>query len=118
MNLPIAKRCRWSATFFRTDWARDGTLQRFDTAVRAARQLLLDRDSEWARLRPLMRVRNAAAFDTLRRRYRDGIPRHWGTAERASAAQLFEALVPYAGRILTGAQRQLADGTFWDGVRY
>lgn len=104
---------------FRTDWgARGNQVQRFNTAVLKARQLLFEQDAEWERLRPMMQIKNAASFNTLKRRYRAGIPQRWDEAERIGAAKLFEVVAALAGKTLPDSQRQIADGTFWDSVRF
>ena len=103
---------------FRESWARGGIISRFNAAVAEARALLLKDDAEWQRLRPLMRVKSDADFNALRHHFRAGIPRHWGNAERDSAAKLFRVLAGVAGKNLTGGHSELAPGTFWEKVRF
>ncbi len=103
---------------FRTTWARNGAIEKFNAAVRKARQILLTSDAEWERLRPLMQAKDEAGFRTLRNRYRAGVPQRWGDSERIGATQLFNVLASLAGKTMVGMHKNLADGTFWDGVRF
>ncbi len=100
---------------FRNDWAEqhDGLVERFNTAIRNARELLRKDDEAWERLRPMMRAENEATFIALRNRYREGIPLQWGEAERKSAVQLMEILSEIGGTEAVGNSTQLMPGTFW-----
>lgn len=90
----------------------------FARASRAAKDILDRDDAEWERLRPLMNAENEAVFETLRRRYREGIVRRWGDEERAQAARLFAVLAEIGGERLVGKASELPAGTFWDGVEF
>ena len=103
---------------FRETWAQNGIAAKFNAAIREARALLLHNDTEWERLRPLMKVKDEAAFYTLRDRYRAGIPEHWGDTERSTAKKLFQVFATLGGENLTGKHQKLADGTFWSSVRF
>ncbi len=87
-------------------------------ASRRAKQLLIDSDSEWDRLRPLMRAADEPTFLALRDEFRRGVPQHWGDAERADAAKLFEIMAKLGGADLVGSSSTLQPGTFWDEVAY
>ena len=100
---------------FDADWAasrRDAVLGLLE-ATRAAKQILLESDAEWERLRPLMRAKDDATFKALREGYRAGVPKAWGEAEQADAAKLFSILAKYGGRKLVGSSTELQTGTFW-----
>lgn len=90
----------------------------FAAASRAAKEILATDDGEWQRIRPLTRAEDDAVFGVLVRRYREGIVRHWGDAEREQARKLFAVLAELGGEELVGAATTLPEGTFWDGVRY
>lgn len=90
----------------------------FAAASRAAKELLARDDAEWERIRPLMKAKDDAVFEILKRRYREGIVRSWGARERAEAAKLFAVLAELGGEKLVGTADSLPDGTFWDGVEY
>jgi len=101
-------------------WAsrhRDALLA-FFRATRAAQSLLLESDAEWTEVRPQMGAPDQATFEALRDGYRDGIPRHWGEAERSDAAQLFDVLRKIGGSRLVGSASKIPEGTFWSEITY
>ncbi len=85
----------------------------FFRASQQAKQILKESDAEWQELRPLMKAEDDDAFQTLRGRYRNGIPEHWGKAEQEAAAQLFAILAEQGGPKLVGRAAELQEGTFW-----
>ncbi|MFC5305163.1 ABC transporter substrate-binding protein [Azospirillum picis] len=107
---------------FKEQWARanPAALAGFQAAVAQARTLLAGTgaasDAAWNRLAPIMKAEDDATFRTLRDRFRDGIPRRWGEAEREGAAKLYSLLASLGGRELVGDGRTLAPGTFWTGA--
>lgn len=105
---------------FYEDWANEHAplVQAFVDASREAKQLLLSSDAEWQRIRPLTRAEDDATFETLKRRWREGVPKRWGEAERADAAELYAILAELGGEKLVGQASELQDGTFWPGVTF
>ena len=105
---------------FDDQWAaaRKNTVISFLRSLRAAKQLLASSDSEWDRLRPLIKASDDATFTALRDAYRAGIPRRFGDEQIEAADQLFSTLAKYGGRDLVGDSTRLAAGTFWSGFRY
>jgi NitT/TauT family transport system substrate-binding protein len=101
-------------------WAmqNQASLDGFVGASRAANAILAASDAEWERIAPLTGAANTAELIKLRDAYRDGIPHHWGTAEREAAARLYKLLAEIGGTTLTGSSPDLAPGTFLDRVRY
>jgi NitT/TauT family transport system substrate-binding protein len=89
----------------------------FADASRAAKELLKG-DAEWERIRPLTKVQDDAAFEALKRRFREGIIERWGEEERADAAKVYGALAELGGAELVGGATTLAPGTFWPDVAY
>jgi hypothetical protein len=87
-------------------------------ASRQAKDLLARSDAEWERLRPLMKAPDDATFSALRAGFRKGIPAHWGEAERADAAKLFDVMAKLGGEELIGKSADLQPGTFWPAVTY
>jgi NitT/TauT family transport system substrate-binding protein len=105
---------------FREAWAakHEDAVVGFIRASRKAKEILRTSDAEWERLRPLTKAENDATLTALRDGYRAGIPAAWGDAERADASRLFVVLGELGGEQLVGPGKQLADGTFWAGIRY
>ncbi len=102
---------------FHEPWASENqsAVTGFLQASYHAKNILLQSDDEWKRIRPLMKVENENVAKTLRDAFRDGIPRHFGTQEQAGAAQLFSILAEQGGGELTGSSTELNSGTFWSG---
>lgn len=105
---------------FREAWAaeHEDAVVGFTRASRKAKEILRTSDAEWERLRPLAMAENDATLKALRDGYRAGIPTAWGDAERADAVRLFVVLRELGGEQLVGPGKQLADETFWAGIRY
>jgi NitT/TauT family transport system substrate-binding protein len=101
-------------------WATDNqvALDGFLETSRAANAILADSDAEWERIAPLTGAADTAELVKLRDSYRQGIPRHWGAAERESASRLYRLLAEVVGTTLVGSSPDLAPGTFLDWVRY
>jgi NitT/TauT family transport system substrate-binding protein len=89
------------------------TIERFLSVVRRANDILLNSDSEWDALRPLMRAEDEPAFLALRERTRQGLPRRSVAAEEADARALFKALADIAGPGLVGPARELDPGLYY-----
>jgi NitT/TauT family transport system substrate-binding protein len=101
-------------------WATQNraALDEFLNASRAANAILADSDAEWETIAPLTGATDVAELIKLRDAYRDGIPRHWGAAERDAAERLYQLLAKIGGTTLVGSSPDLAPGTFLDNVRY
>ncbi len=95
-----------------------GLIEAFAAASRDAKELLRTSDAEWERIRPLTKAKDDATFETLKRRFREGIPKSWGEAERADAAKLYAILAELGGEKLVGKSTELAPGTFWAKVTF
>ncbi len=89
------------------------TLLGFFRTSQQAKQILQESDAEWQALRPLMKAEDDTTFQTLRARYRSGIPERWGKAEHEAAARLFSILAKQGGPKLVGRATKLQEGTFW-----
>jgi NitT/TauT family transport system substrate-binding protein len=101
-------------------WAmqNQAALGGFIEASRAANAILAASDAEWERIAPLTGATDVAELSKLRDAYRDGIPHHWGAAEREAAARLYQLLAEIGGTTLVGPSPKLAPGTFLDWVQY
>jgi NitT/TauT family transport system substrate-binding protein len=100
-------------------WAAENqtALDGFVSASRAANEILASSDAEWERIAPLTGAADAAELIKLRDAYRDGIPSHWSSVERDSAAHLYKLLAEIGGRALVGPNPVLVPGTFLDRVQ-
>lgn len=92
---------------------RPDTIAGFVRSARAAQDILLKSDTEWERLRPLMRPASDAEFLALRDRYREGIGFAWGPDQQAEAGKLFAILAKIGGEELTGKKVAFDPHMFW-----
>lgn len=84
----------------------------FIKASAAAKDLLAKSDEEWVRLGPVMKA-EGKALETLRNRYRKGIPDRPVADDEADAAKLYSILAAVGGEKLVGQGKELAAGTYW-----
>lgn len=100
---------------FKETWATENNkaMHGFLKAVDDAKQLLIESDTEWQRIRPKMKAKNDLIFTTLKDAYRVGIPNCFGEAEKQAAASTFAILAKLGGKKLVGKSTGLAPGTFW-----
>lgn len=91
-------------------------LQAFVAASREAKARLATSDAAWAAIRPLMQAEDEATFQTLRRRFVEGIPNRPIGEERADAAKLYAILAEIGGERLVGPAKTLPAGLYWDAA--
>jgi NitT/TauT family transport system substrate-binding protein len=84
----------------------------FVKASAAAKELLGKSDEEWARLAPVIKA-EGKALETLRNRYREGIPQRPVADDEADAAKLYGVLEAIGGEKLVGKGKAMAPGTYW-----
>jgi NitT/TauT family transport system substrate-binding protein len=104
---------------FNEDWAnkhKEAALA-FVKASRDAKQLLASRDEAWQRLRPMMNAESDAEFETLVKRYREGIPSRPIAEEERDTAKIYEYLAKIGGEQLVGPAKSMAEGTFWTALK-
>lgn len=89
----------------------------FVAASRDAKALLGSSDEAWERIRPLMDAEDNAVFETLIRRYREGIPSRAIAEEEADTARVYGYLAEAGGEALVGPAREMAPGTFWSALK-
>lgn len=94
---------------------RSTLLQAFSKAFVKAQHILLESDSEWERVRPLMKANNDEEFRLLRDRYREGVLRGWNKKDREDAGKLFGIVHDIGGDNVTGAGVKFDPKAFWDG---
>jgi NitT/TauT family transport system substrate-binding protein len=99
---------------FHGKWAEENpdAATSFVRAVAQAKQMLAASDEEWLRLAPIMRA-EGRQLDTLRDRYREGIPSRPIAEEEADAGKLYRVLAEIGGSKLVGDAPEMAPGTFW-----
>lgn len=105
---------------FHEKWAAEhpAAIRGFLKASREAKTLLKRSDEEWQRLHADGIVKDEGkALETLRDRYRDGIPTRSVAEEEADAARLFEILAGLGGEKLVGKAKALPAGTYWYGLK-
>jgi NitT/TauT family transport system substrate-binding protein len=102
---------------FHEKWAAENTaaVQGFIKASTDAKGLLATSDEEWLRLSPVMRA-EGSELESLRDRYREGIPGRPTADEEVDAAKLYAVLAELGGTKLVGDAREMAPGTYWSGL--
>jgi len=70
-------------------------------------------DAEWQTLRPLMAATDDALFQSLRRRFVDGIQQTPVQTQQRDAANLFQIVRRAGGARVTDGLDALPDGVFW-----
>lgn len=89
----------------------------FVAASRGAKDLLATSDAAWERLRPMMNAETDAQFETLVKRWREGIPNRPIATEEADTARVYDYLAKAGGEKLVGPATSMAPGTFWDALK-
>jgi len=99
---------------FHDAWANENlaSAKGFVRASAQAKDLLAKSDEEWLRLAPIVRA-EGKELETLRDRYREGIPTRPVADEAADAARLYRVLAEIGGEKLVGAAPDMAPGTYW-----
>jgi len=102
---------------FHDKWAAESpqAVMGFIKASAKAKDILAKSDAAWPRLAPIMRA-EGKQLETLRDRYREGIPRRPAAEDAADAAKLYRVLADIGGEKLVGKAREMAPGTFWPKV--
>jgi NitT/TauT family transport system substrate-binding protein len=93
--------------------AHPDAAKRFVAALTKA-DLAMDKDAEWAALKPLTGAQDDATLAALRKRFMAGIVTD-PAGGAAMAAKLYALLASVGGPGLTGGAPDIAPGTFWEG---
>ncbi len=83
----------------------------FADASQAAKVILAEDDSEWERLRDVMKAKSDSQFEALKNGFRAGIPTV-GQVDEDSARRMFNLMAELAGEELVGKATELPDGIF------
>jgi NitT/TauT family transport system substrate-binding protein len=104
---------------FREDWANQNpqTMKRFMAASMEAKSIMAKSDTEWERLKPLMRAEDNTTFLALKAGYRSGIPQCADADFEASVASVYKILAETGGEKLVGKSKAVSEGTFWSGFK-
>jgi len=105
---------------FDESWGRahPAAIAGLSRASRRAKQILVDSDAEWDRLRPLVKPADDAIFAALKAGFRRGTPTRWGQAERDAAGRAYAIMAKLGGEELVGRSGTLQPGVFWPDVTY
>jgi NitT/TauT family transport system substrate-binding protein len=100
---------------FHEAWARHNpsAVTGFLDAVKEAETLLMDSDSEWQRVRPLMDAPDDTVFGSLQRRFKAGMAQADEADQLLAASRLFDILLRTGGTRATNGMEQLPEGVFW-----
>jgi NitT/TauT family transport system substrate-binding protein len=104
---------------FSEDWAtknKDAALG-FVKASRDAKKLLGSSDEAWNRIRPMMKADDEKVFDTLKARYREGIPARPIADEESDTGKVYDYLARVGGEKLVGKAKTMPAGTFWSELK-
>ncbi len=103
---------------FHESWAAQNmaAAKGFFAASAEARQIMLESDAEWERLKPMTGAKDEATLISLRDGYRDGVPREFGPQQEQSIRAAFRIVAELGGRALVGRSTELAPGTVWSGA--
>ena len=105
---------------FSEAWAEENpeAVRAFFEASSSAREIMMQSDEEWERLRPLTRAKDDATLAALRHGYREGVPQTYGKEQEDAIRAAFRIVAEHGGRALVGRSKELAPGTLWGGDAY
>lgn len=100
---------------FHEGWAKQNAdaLNGLLAAAAAAETMLAHSDRAWQQIRPLMDAPDQALFESLKRRFVQGIVHPSAAAQQQAAAALFTVLLRTGGPRATGGLARLPQGIFW-----
>ena len=101
---------------FTEDFARKhgDALRRYLAAAAKARAALSSEPSTWTAIKSQLHLADAAALETYRKRYIEGIPRRSVAEEAQDAKELYRAIVENGGKDLVGDAPELDTSLFFD----
>ena len=105
---------------FSESWAQKNlvAVTAFFKASADAREIMMESDEEWERLRPMTRAKDDATLEALKIGYREGVPKKYGRRQAEAIRAAFRIVAEQGGRKLVGRNKELAPGTLWQGDAY
>lgn len=100
---------------FHEDWATQNiaAINGFLAAVAAAEAIMADNQAEWQSIRPMMDAADDVLFESLRRRFIEGIRQAPPEVQESDAARLFTIVRRAGGAQVTDGLDALPEGVFW-----
>lgn len=85
----------------------------FIKASHEAKDILLSDDSEWNRIRSMMKAKDDMTFEALKDGYKKGVIKEFTKKNIKDSAKIFKILLIEGGRKLVGSSNYLQTKTFW-----
>lgn len=101
---------------FKDNWANSNEkiLRDFLSVSKKSKELMLESDDIWKKVRPYMNADDDRLYLNLRDSYREGIPDKDFTEEQIQGStKLYSILSKIGGKELVGKANSLSPGTFW-----
>ena len=101
---------------FRRDIAlkNPGIYNSFIKASLQAKEILLNDEKEWNRIKTLMKVKNNATFEALKDGYKNGVIKSFNKNNIEDSKKVFEILLKEGGKKLLKNSKELDLKTFWN----
>lgn len=101
---------------FKDKWAKSNEkiLRDFLSVSKKSKDLMLESDDIWQKVRPYMNADDDRLYVNLREAYREGIPdKEFSEEQIQGSTKLYSILSKIGGKELVGKAKSLSPGTFW-----
>ena len=101
---------------FKDKWAKsnENILRDFLSVSKTSKELMLESDDIWQKVRPYMNANDDRLYVNLRQAYREGIPdKEFSDEQIQGSTKLYSILSKIGGKELVGKATSLSPGTFW-----
>ena len=101
---------------FKDKWAKsnENILRDFLSVSKKSKDLMLESDDIWQKVRPYMNADDDRLYINLREAYREGIPdKEFSEEQIQGSTKLYSILSKIGGKELVGKATSLSPGTFW-----